>query len=169
MDEADQAPLRGPQEGGYRRGRDPEDRRGQLGLKQLSPNIWDEFFDAHNLGDIVTGRISRLADFGVFVEIAEGVEGLVHVSELSSERVEHPKDKFEEGQEVQAKIIKMDNVERKIGLSIKDAAADEERSQMSSYMDSSSSDGTVRIGDVADFRKGSKSAEAGDDQEDSSS
>jgi len=148
---------------------DAENQRLSLGLKQLSPNIWDEFFEAHNLGDVISGRISRLADFGVFVEIAEGVEGLVHVSELSSERVEHPKDKFEEGQEVRAKIIKMDNVERKIGLSIKDAAADEERSQMSSYMDSSSSDGTVRIGDVADFRKGSKSADAGDDQEDSSS
>jgi len=144
---------------------DAENQRLSLGLKQLSPNIWDEFFEGHNLGDVITGRVSRLADFGLFVEIAEGVEGLVHVSELSTERVEHPKDKFEEGQEIRAKIIKMDNVDRKIGLSIKDAAAADERNEMSSYMDSGP-EGTVRIGDVADFRS---QAESSRDEEDSSS
>jgi small subunit ribosomal protein S1 len=128
-----------------------ENQRLSLGLKQLAPNVWDEFFDTHNLGDTVPGRISRLADFGVFVEIAEGVEGLVHVSELASERIEHPRDRFEEGQGVHAKIIKMDSFERKIGLSIKEAQADEERSELSSYMESGSQ-GSVRIGDVADFR-----------------
>ncbi len=129
---------------------DAENQRLSLGLKQLQPNVWDEFFDRHVVGDMVQGKISRMADFGVFVEIAEGVEGLVHVSELADERVEHPKDRFNEGDEVRAKIIKMDTLERKVGLSIKAAAADEERSGLSSYMDSSS-DGSVRLGDVAGF------------------
>ncbi len=129
---------------------DAENQRLSLGLKQLQPNVWDEFFDRHVVGDMVHGKISRMADFGVFVEIAEGVEGLVHVSELADERVEHPKDRFNEGDEVRAKIIKMDTLERKVGLSIKAAAADEERSSLSSYMDSSS-DGSVRLGDVAGF------------------
>ncbi|HXI03885.1 MAG TPA: 30S ribosomal protein S1 [Candidatus Saccharimonadales bacterium] len=129
---------------------DAENQRLSLGLKQLTPNVWDEFFDRHVVGDTVSGRISRIADFGVFVEIVEGVEGLVHVSELAEERVEHPKDRFSEGDEIRAKIIKMDTLERKVGLSIKAADADEERSTMSSYMDSPS-DGSVRLGDVANF------------------
>lgn len=138
---------------------DAENQRLSLGLKQLMPNVWDEFFERHVVGDIVEGRISRLADFGVFVEIAEGVEGLVHVSELAEERVEHPKDRFSEGDEVRAKIIKMDTLERKVGLSIKAAASEDERSSVSSYMDSTS-DGSHRLGDVAGFTAAAAAAQS---------
>jgi predicted RNA-binding protein with RPS1 domain len=110
------------------------------------------------VGDVIEGKISRLADFGVFVEIAEGVEGLVHVSELADERVEHPKDRFSEGDEVKAKIIKMDTLERKVGLSIKAASADDERTSMSSYIDSPS-DGSHRLGDIAGFTAAAEAAQ----------
>jgi small subunit ribosomal protein S1 len=103
---------------------DAENQRLSLGLKQLGPNVWDDFFAHHKVGDSIIGRIVRLTDFGAFVEIAEGVEGLVHVSELADERVEHPKDRFSVDQMVRAKVIKMDPAERKIGLSIKAAAAE---------------------------------------------
>jgi small subunit ribosomal protein S1 len=140
---------------------DADNQRLSLGLKQLTPNIWDEFFQRHVVGDVVSGRVSRLADFGLFVEIVEGVEGLVHVSELATERIEHPKDKFEEGQEVRAKILKMDTLERKVGLSIKAAAADTERTDISSYMDSST-DGSLRLGDVPSFHAAEKADPAED-------
>jgi small subunit ribosomal protein S1 len=137
---------------------DADNQRLSLGLKQLMPNVWDEFFARHVVGDVIEGKISRLADFGVFVEIAEGVEGLVHVSELADERVEHPKDRFSEGDEVKAKIIKMDTLERKVGLSIKAASADDERTSMSSYIDSPS-DGSHRLGDIAGFTAAAEAAQ----------
>jgi small subunit ribosomal protein S1 len=126
---------------------DAENQRLSLGLKQLGPNVWDDFFQHHHLGDLVTGKVVRLADFGLFVEIAEGVEGLVHVSELADERVEHPRDRFEEGQEVTAKILKMDVAERKVGLSIKAVHSDSEREPGGSYRDARST-GTANIGDL---------------------
>ncbi|HZE89445.1 MAG TPA: S1 RNA-binding domain-containing protein, partial [Verrucomicrobiae bacterium] len=125
---------------------DAENQRLSLGLKQLGPNVWDDFFQHHNVGDTVTGRVVRLADFGLFVEIAEGVEGLVHVSELADERVEHPRDRFAEGQEITAKILKLDTVERKVGLSIKAAGADADRQAYSNYRDNRS--GGASIGDM---------------------
>jgi len=76
------------------------------------------------VGDILEGKIVRLTDFGAFVELAEGVEGLVHVSEMSHERLEKPADKFQVGQSVRVKILRTEAEERKIGLSVK-AAADE--------------------------------------------
>jgi small subunit ribosomal protein S1 len=127
---------------------DAENQRLSLGLKQLGPNVWDDFFAHHKVGDTIVGRIVRLTDFGVFVEIAEGVEGLVHVSELADERVEHPKDRFSVDQIVRAKVIKMDPAERKIGLSIKAAAAEGgDPIDLEAYR--ASRGGGATIGDVA--------------------
>ncbi len=103
---------------------DSENQRLSLGIKQLQPNLLEEFFRTHTVGDVLSGRVVRLAEFGAFVELAEGVEGLVHVSEIAEEPPEAPAEVLQPGQEVRVKIIKMDTVEKKIGLSIKEAAGE---------------------------------------------
>jgi len=146
---------------------DAENQRLSLGLKQLGPNVWDDFFANHKVGDTIVGRIVRLTDFGAFVEIAEGVEGLVHVSELSEDRIEHPKDRFSVDQVVRAKVIKMDSGERKIGLSIKAAASDGDLSDLEPYR-SGSGDGSATIGDVVGDLGGSgrEESDSDDNEED---
>jgi small subunit ribosomal protein S1 len=127
---------------------DSENQRLSLGMKQVMPDIWEEFFKVHQLGDLVEGKIVRLTDFGAFVEVAEGIEGLVHVSEMSDERLETPADKFAVGQEVRAKVLRLDVAEKKIGLSIKQVTHDDEKRQMSAYMDAAKGAGGATLGDV---------------------
>jgi small subunit ribosomal protein S1 len=127
---------------------DSENQRLSLGIKQLQPNIWEEFFKNHVIGDLVTGRVVRLTDFGAFVEITEGIEGLVHVSEIAEERVEKPADKLNLEDAVTAKIIKMDIAEQKIGLSIKAAQQDASRDDYRAYMRTQGGGGT-NLGEVA--------------------
>lgn len=100
---------------------DPNDRRISLGIKQLLPNPWDEFISTYQVGDKVRGQVRNVTDFGVFVEVQEGVEGLVHISDISwSRKIKHPKDVLHKGQEVDAVITKINNEARKISLSMKD-------------------------------------------------
>ena len=127
---------------------DSENQRLSLGIKQLQPNVWEEFFKNHVIGDLVIGRIVRLTDFGAFVELAEGIEGLVHVSEIAEERVEKPSDKLSLDESVTAKIIKMDIAEQKIGLSIKAAIQDQGREDLRSYMRSQGNP-AINLGEVA--------------------
>ena len=127
---------------------DSENQRLSLGVKQLQPDVLDEFFQSHRVGDVLLGKIVRLADFGAFVELFEGVEGLVHVSELSTERIEQPSDKFAVGQEVRVKILKLDPAEKKIGLSIKAALDEPDPEAVKAYFGSQSSDGSATLGDV---------------------
>jgi len=124
-----------------------ENQRLSLGIKQLQPNIWEEFFKNHVIGDSVTGRVVRLTDFGAFVEIQEGIEGLVHVSEIAEERVEKPADKLALDEAVTAKIIKMDIAEQKIGLSIKAGLHDQNREDLRTYMRSQGGGG-VNLGEA---------------------
>ena len=98
---------------------DADNQRLSLGLKQLATDVWEEFVQRHKVGDVVEGKIVRLTNFGAFVEIEEGVEGLLHISELDDGRVEKPEDKLEVGETHKMKIIKMSDAERKIGLSIR--------------------------------------------------
>jgi small subunit ribosomal protein S1 len=127
---------------------DTENQRLSLGIKQLQPNIWEEFFKNHVIGDLVTGRVVRLTDFGAFIEIQEGIEGLVHVSEIADERVEKPADKLSLDMAITSKIIKMDITEQKIGLSIKAAAHDAHREDYRSYM-RAQGHGAINLGEVA--------------------
>ncbi|RMG43271.1 MAG: 30S ribosomal protein S1 [Acidobacteria bacterium] len=103
---------------------DSDNQRLSLSIKDLQPDVWQEFFKRYHVGDILEGKIVRLTDFGAFVELTEGVEGLVHVSEMAHERIEKPSDRFQVGQTVRVKILRTDPDERKVGLSIK-AALDE--------------------------------------------
>ncbi|PWT89079.1 MAG: 30S ribosomal protein S1 [Acidobacteria bacterium] len=124
---------------------DPVKQRLSLGLKQLQPDIWSEFFRKHKIGDNTEGKIVNLTTYGAFVEVEEGIEGLIHVSEMGTERVENPQELFKIGDTVKAKIIKMDQNEKKIGLSIKELQIEEERLIIESYK----SDDKVTLLDLA--------------------
>lgn len=99
---------------------DPDNKRISLGIKQLTPDPWTLVPGKYTVGQIVEGTVTKVVSFGAFVEIEEGVEGLVHVSQLSREHVADPSDVIKEGQRVTAKIIKLDPDKRKIGLSIRE-------------------------------------------------
>jgi small subunit ribosomal protein S1 len=97
-----------------------DQRRISLGLKQTMPDPWDAAAEKYPVGAIVTGRIRNLADFGAFVEIEEGMEGLIHISDVSwTERIKHPSEKFKKGDPVEAKVLKVDSQNRRLSLGIK--------------------------------------------------
>src|SRR2546426_931032 len=100
---------------------DVENERFSLGIKQLHPDPWTELPTKYPIGSRVKGKVTKVADFGAFVEIEPGIEGLVHVSELRDERVENPRDVVKEGDELDVKVIDMDPHERKVALSVKAA------------------------------------------------
>jgi small subunit ribosomal protein S1 len=133
-----------------------DNRRLSLSIKDLEPNAWDRFFDTHKLGSVITGKVVRFANFGAFVEIEEGIEGLCHVSELSDERVEKPEDTVQVGQMMQFKILKLDPAQKKIGLSARAVGKDNDPEDVRSYQDSGS--GMATLGDIANLL-GSKSSE----------
>ena len=113
---------------------DAKAKRLSLGIKQLQPDAWESFFGAHQVGDMVRGRVSRIVSFGVFVELAEGVEGLCHNSEIPGfqpRKVEEPPVHI--GEEYDFKIVKMNEAEKKIGLSLKAVSEDEERTRLEDY------------------------------------
>lgn len=122
---------------------DAENQRLSLGLKQLATDIWDEFFSHHKVNDIVEGKIVRLTNFGAFVELAEGIEGLVHVSELDEKRVDRPEEHFKVGDNYPMKIIKINEGEKKIGLSIKAVRQDEVQRDLDTYRAASPASGST--------------------------
>ena len=99
---------------------DPERKRVALGLKQLLPDPWEsEIPERFKVGDVVRGQVTKITNFGVFVEIEDGLEGLLHISEISEDKVENAEDVLSVGQEVYVQIIRVDTEERKIGLSMR--------------------------------------------------
>ncbi len=102
-------------------GIDPDERRISLGIKQLQSNPWDTIGERYQLGSKVQGKVRNLTDFGAFVEIEDGVDGLVHVSDISwSKKVKHPKDVLKKGQEVEAVVTNIDTEGHRLSLSIKE-------------------------------------------------
>jgi small subunit ribosomal protein S1 len=130
---------------------DAENQRLSLGIKQLEPDLWEEFFSQHQVGDVVKGKIIRLTSFGAFVEIQEGIEGLCHVSELGTKRIENPEEEFEVGQTMDYKIIKLNLLERKIGLSIRALTEGGAREQEWTYAPEVA---TTSIGELAGAQLG---------------
>src|SRR4026207_2254852 len=124
---------------------DAENQRLSLGLKQLATDIWDDFFSRHNVNDIIAGKVTRMTNFGAFVELDEGIEGLIHVSEFDDS---HGGEKIElvVGNTYQMKIIKLSPAERKIGLSIRALKSDEYRADWETYQESEGT-GTATLGD----------------------
>ncbi len=122
---------------------DAENQRLSLGLKQLATDIWDEFFDANKVGDVVEGKVVRLTNFGAFVELAEGVEGLIHVSEFDDSQQGEDKIVLEVEKSYKMKIIKLSRTERKIGLSIRALKSKDHRSDWEAYSSTGSPEATL--------------------------
>ena len=112
---------------------DQESEKFTLGIKQLTEDPWTNVPTAYPVGGIVKGIITNITDFGLFVEVEEGIEGLVHVSELSNKKVKTPAELYKEGEEIQAKIIHVSAEDRRLGLSIKQLKDDEERKKPREY------------------------------------
>lgn len=102
-------------------GVDRENKKIALSLKRLQPEPWEGIAERYHVGEIVSARITKLASFGAFARIEEGVEGLIHISELSDDRIAHPKGVVKEGDEVQLRIIRIDAARRRLGLSLRQA------------------------------------------------
>ena len=113
---------------------DASNQRIGLGLKQAQDDPWSSISSRFHVGQMVKGKVTKLASFGAFVEIEEGVDGLVHISQISDERVQKVRDVLQPGQEVEARVIKIDPVERRIGLSIKAAKLSDEEFKVDDSM-----------------------------------
>jgi small subunit ribosomal protein S1 len=125
---------------------DVEKQKVSLGIKQLEGDIWEDFFARQKMGDIVKVKIVRITDFGVFVEIVPGIEGVVFLSELDEKKIEKPSDSFTVGEERTAKIIKMNPKANKISLSFRQAQSDIQRQEFQKYMDHQ--DHGLTLGDI---------------------
>ncbi|MBM4261662.1 MAG: 30S ribosomal protein S1 [Deltaproteobacteria bacterium] len=111
-----------------------ENARFSLGIKQMAPDPWKMVSDRYPAGSKVKGQVTSVPDFGVFVRIEEGVEGLIHVSQLSTERVDKPSTLYKVGDEVEAEVMNIDLHERKIALSVRALRRTEERQEMENYL-----------------------------------
>jgi small subunit ribosomal protein S1 len=140
---------------------DAGSQRISLGLKQAQEDPWAKITEQYNVGALVKGQVSKLTSFGAFVELAEGIDGLVHISQISEDRVENVKDVLKPGQEVEARVVKVDPVERRIGLSIKAAMLSDEEFEVSEDMLQGLQPGE----DLVDLAGAFDQAFGGDDQQ----
>lgn len=125
---------------------DADNEKISVGLKQIESDPWQQVVDSTPIGSHVEVEVAKLVSFGAFARLTNGVEGLIHVSELSEERVQKPEEVLNVGDKLNAKVISIDAVERKIGLSIREYERDKEKGVQASY--ASSGSGTVSIGDI---------------------
>ncbi|MBV9574737.1 MAG: S1 RNA-binding domain-containing protein, partial [Acidobacteriales bacterium] len=130
---------------------EPEKRRLSLGVKQLQPDIWETFFQKHHVGDVVHGKVLRVATFGAFIEIADGIEALCHNSEAMDANGQQVT--LEPGQEHDFKILKMNSEEKKVGLSIKAVGEEASRTEVDAYKQPVSSTGGSTIGELVSWKR----------------
>ncbi|MCP5039656.1 MAG: 30S ribosomal protein S1 [bacterium] len=127
---------------------DKENEKFSLGIKQLEPNPWDDIQKKYPVGSDITGPITNVTEFGVFVKLDEGIDGLVYSSELGPERIEKPEEHFSAGQEVTALVTKVDPVEQKISLSIRAVDDKAERAALKKVAEQESTSQTTTFGDL---------------------
>ncbi len=113
---------------------DKAEERFSLGIKQLEPDPWTTASERYDVGKEITGTITNVTDFGIFVELEEGVEGLVHVSEISKEKIKTPVDMFNVGELITARVMNINGEERRIGLSIKRMDMEDEQTILNDYV-----------------------------------
>lgn len=131
---------------------DPKQQRISLGMKQLADDPWENIESHFKIGDVVDGKISKLTNYGAFVELKDQIDGLVHISQIAEDRVEKVKDHLKPGQEVSARVIKIDREERRIGLSIKAANYSSEQLAAEAAVYDTMKDGEdlMKLGDLLD-------------------
>ncbi|MGF1679247.1 MAG: 30S ribosomal protein S1 [Candidatus Methylacidiphilales bacterium] len=144
-------------------GIDKQNQRISLGIKQLSTDPWENIDRHYKVGDLVKGQVTKIASFGAFIQLADEIDGLVHISQISEDRVGKVKDVLKPGDDVEARVIKVDRVERRIGLSIKAAnySEDDLKKEQKAYESIRSGDMLSSMGDAfaqaeEEFRPGSK-------------
>jgi small subunit ribosomal protein S1 len=134
---------------------DPSQQRISLGMKQLATDPWSDIDSHFRVGDVVTGTVTKITSFGAFVELKDGIDGLVHISQISEERIEKIKDVLKPAQQVTARVVKIDREERRLGLSIKAAnySAEQLAAETATYemlnRQSAGSD-MMNLGDILD-------------------
>jgi small subunit ribosomal protein S1 len=131
---------------------DADSQRISLGMKQLSTDPWDEIETHYKIGDVVKGTVSKITSYGAFIELDNDIDGLVHISQISEERIETIKDVLDEGAEVEARVIKIDKDERRIGLSVKAANySDEDLAKERQAFDNvTATEDLTNLGDLLD-------------------
>ncbi|MCC7307983.1 MAG: 30S ribosomal protein S1 [Acidobacteria bacterium] len=137
---------------------DAAGQRLSLSMKDLTPSAWESFVATHRPGDVVRGKVSRFTSFGIFVELGDGLEGLCHISELSDERVESPESVASLGQEMDFKILRIENEEQKIGLSHRAVGKDEEPVADTRVYSTEAKGGMASLGELANLLGGSGEA-----------
>lgn len=129
-------------------GIDVDNERISLGVKQLAEDPWQSMHMRYPVGAKVRGKVTSVTDFGVFMEVEEGIEGLIHVSQLSMERIDKPQGMFAPGQELEAEVTAVDSRDRKIALSIKALRKSEEREEIESYLQREREGGRFSFEDI---------------------
>ncbi|MBC8209115.1 MAG: 30S ribosomal protein S1 [Desulfobulbaceae bacterium] len=129
---------------------EPETKRISLGMKQLLPNPWDLVTETYPVGSIIEGKVKNITDFGVFIGIEEGIDGLIHVSDLSwTERIKHPSEKYAKGQTIQAVVLKIDKEHERFSLGIKQLEPDPWQAAYNNYPSGTVIEGTIT--NITDF------------------
>ena len=127
-----------------------ETKRISLGMKQLLPNPWDMVEETYPIGAVIEGKIKNITDFGVFIGIEEGIDGLIHVSDLSwTERIKHPSEKYSKGETIQAVVLKIDKEHERFSLGVKQLEPDPWQAAASNYPTGTNVEGTIT--NVTDF------------------
>jgi small subunit ribosomal protein S1 len=127
-----------------------ESKRISLGMKQLHPNPWDLVSENYPVGSIIEGKIKNITDFGIFIGIEEGIDGLIHVSDLSwTERIKHPTEKYAKGDTIQAVVLKIDRENERFSLGIKQLEPDPWQAALNNYPGGAIVEG--KITNVTDF------------------
>lgn len=129
---------------------EPETKRISLGMKQLQPNPWDMVIESYPVGAIIEGKIKNITDFGVFIGIEEGIDGLIHVSDLSwTERIKHPAEKYAKGDTIQAVVLKIDKENERFSLGVKQLTPDPWQTAYNNYPSGTVVEGEIT--NVTDF------------------
>jgi len=125
-------------------------KRISLGMKQLQPNPWDVVEESYPVGAVIEGKIKNITDFGIFIGIEEGIDGLIHVSDLSwTERIKHPSEKYAKGETIQAVVLKIDKENERFSLGVKQLEPDPWQAAANNYPIGSTVEGTIT--NVTDF------------------